>query len=82
MVGPRDGVHFKLSNHANMRLRDPRTAAIGVETLDDVAKVLNDGVIQATKHADDANEVIEIAGRSMNAIVNVETNVIISFVPR
>jgi Domain of unknown function (DUF4157) len=74
--------HFKLSNHANMRLRDPRTAAIGVETLDDVAKVLNDGIVQATKHADDANEVVEIAGRSMTAVVNVETNVIISFVPR
>ena len=72
---------FKLSSHANMRLRDARTGEMGYETLNDVAKLLNDGIVQATKKADDANEVIEIAGSSMKAVVNVETNVIISFKP-
>lgn len=67
---------YKLSTHANMRLRDARTAALGVETLSDVARLLNKGVI-----VDLGEGVLAIQLGRLQAVVNATTKVIVTFSP-
>lgn len=69
------GTPFTPSNHAISRLKDPRTEAIGFETLNDIKKVLNDGVVAKSR------EVLSLEYRSMKAIVDPETRMIITFSP-
>jgi hypothetical protein len=65
------GSGFTVSSHAISRLKDPRTAALGVENLNDVARLLNRGKVVNAGGGDVAIQL----GR-LEAIVNPETRVI------
>ena len=67
---------FTLSNHALSRLLNPRTAAVGINTLNDVASALNGGTVEAA-----GGGLISIVRGGFEAIVNPETSVVVTFSP-
>ncbi|MGE5603662.1 MAG: hypothetical protein ACM30E_11465, partial [Nitrososphaerales archaeon] len=68
---------FTPSNHTIMRLKDIRTANLGVNTLNDVARYMNRGIIQEA-----GNGLIAIEHQGMQMIVNPETRVLVTFRPQ
>ena len=66
---------FRPSNHAIMRLKHERTEALGMTTLADVEQLLNRGIIQESRG------VASIQGKSLEAIVNPETGIIVTISP-
>jgi RHS repeat-associated protein len=71
------GTPFTPSNHAISRLLHQRTAAMGVGTLNDVAAVLNNGIVSNA-----GGGLVSIQRGGFEAIVNPVTNVIVTFSPR
>lgn len=67
---------FTPSNHAISRFKDIRTSNLGVDSLNDVARHLNRGVIE------DAGEgLISVRHQRFETIVNPETGIIVTFKP-
>lgn len=70
------GTPFVPSNHAISRLLDPRTRRLGVNTLGDVEGLLNRGTVSEAGRG-----LVSIRRGDFEAIVNPETNVIVTFKP-
>jgi hypothetical protein len=70
------GTGFTVSNHAISRLLDSRTANLGIRTLNDLANVLNNGVI-----GEAGGGMISIISQDFGAIVDPVTKAIITFRP-
>ncbi|KAA0248781.1 MAG: hypothetical protein EDX89_24495, partial [Acidobacteria bacterium] len=68
---------FTLSNHAIMRLKDPRTAALGFHTLTDVASIMNRGTVASAGEG-----MVEVTYRGMQFIVDVARSHIITLRPQ
>lgn len=66
---------YRPSSHAVKRMRDPRIKSFGIHTLDDVKKLLNEGVIAESRG------LASIQRGGVEAIVNVETGVIVTISP-
>jgi RHS repeat-associated protein len=71
-----EGTPYALSNHAISRLLDPRTANLGIGTLNDVAGVLNKGVV-----GNAGGGLISIVRGNFGAIIDPTTNAIVTFRP-
>jgi RHS repeat-associated protein len=71
-----EGTAFKLSNHAVKQLKDPRTGALGAETLNDIARLLNKG---AVVDAGGGNVAVQLG--KLEAIVDPVTGQVITFRP-
>jgi flagellar biosynthesis GTPase FlhF len=72
------GSPFKLTNHVIMRLRDPRTANLGVETLNDLARNLNSSLME------DADEgLLRLVGpdRRLFMLMDPNTNTLVTLTP-
>jgi RHS repeat-associated protein len=70
------GAPYALTNHAVSRLLDPRTGNLGIRTLNDVAGVLNKGVVDNA-----GGGLISIVRGDFGAIINPTTKAIVTFKP-
>lgn len=67
---------YDLTNHAISRLLDSRTSSMGVKTLNDVAGVLNNGVIENA-----GGGMLSIRKGNFGAVIDPNSNAIITFRP-
>jgi RHS repeat-associated protein len=71
-----EGSPYTLSNHAISRLKDPRTEAVGIRTLNDVANVINNGDIAAGQ-----GTAVTLTRGRFEAVIDARTRNIITFKP-
>jgi hypothetical protein len=71
-----EGTPYTPSSHTVMRLRDPRTAALGIDTLKDLESLLNNGIIERS-----GERAVSISSGSLGMIVNPKTGVLITLTP-
>jgi len=68
---------FRPSSHCVMRLKDPRTRALGFDNLNDVARHMNRGLVEEA-----GDGLVAVRHGDMDMIVNPETNILVTFRPR
>ena len=71
-----EGSPYNLSNHSVMRFRDIRMQSNGIRTLNDIANVFNNGVIEAS-----TGTTVTITWRGAQAVVDVATRNVVTFKP-
>jgi len=71
-----EGTPYTPSSHTVMRLRDPRTPALGIHTLRDLEGLLNNGVITQS-----GERAIAISSGNFSMIVNPKSGILITLTP-